>query len=128
MKTKSTAKAAYTDGFLIPVPKRNIAAYRRIASKACKIWMEYGAIDYKECVGDDLNIKGVVSFTKQMKAKKGETVIIAWITYRSKKQRDAVNTKIMKDPRIAAMMDTKSKPVFDMKKMVYGGFKIIVSS
>ena len=116
---------SYVDGFLIPVPKKNLAAYRRIAAKAGKIWRELGALEYRECVGDDLAVKMGVSFPKAAKAKAGETVVFSWIVYRSKAQRDRVNAKVMKDPRIAKMMEGKAMP-FDMKRMAYGGFKVFV--
>lgn len=116
----------YTDGFLIPIPKKNIAAYRRIAQTAGKVWKEHGALEYVECVGDDLNHKMVASFPKILKIKPDETVVFSWITYKSKASRNSVNKKVMKDPRIACMMGEKSMP-FDVKRMLYGGFKIIVN-
>jgi uncharacterized protein YbaA (DUF1428 family) len=119
--------ALYADGFVIPVPKKNIAAYRRMAAKAAKIWREYGALDYKECVGDDLYTEMAMPFTKGIKSKPGETVVFSWIVYKSRAHRDKANAKIMKDPRIAAMCDGKNMP-FDCKRMLYGGFKVIVSS
>ena len=115
----------YVDGFVIPMAKRNLAAYKRIASKAGKVWIEHGALEYRECTGDDLNIKMGVPFPRLAKAKKGETVIFSWIVYKSKKHRDSVNAKVMKDPRLASMMNDKSMP-FDMKRMTYGGFKTLV--
>ncbi|MGI8965897.1 MAG: DUF1428 domain-containing protein [Limisphaerales bacterium] len=117
----------YVDGFVLPVPKKNIAAYRRMAQKASKIWKEYGAIDYKECVGDDLNVKMGLPFPKGIRSKPGETVVFSYIVYKSRAHRDSVNKKIMKDPRIAAMCDPKNMP-FDCKRMIYGGFKTIVES
>lgn len=115
---------SYVDGFVIPVPRKNIPAYARISRKAGKVWREYGALDYRECVGDDLNIKTMkASFPKLLKLKPGETVVFAWILYKSKAQRDRINAKVMKDPRIAAM---GNEMPFDMKRMVYGGFKAIV--
>lgn len=115
---------AYVDGFVLVVPKRKLPAYRRLASKAGKVWMELGALEYRECVGDDLNIKGTLPFPRMAKAKAGETVIFSWITYRSRAHRDRVNAQVMKDPRIARM----SGPMpFDMKRMAYGGFKTLVS-
>lgn len=116
---------AYVDGFVLPISKKNIQAYRRMARAAGKIWQEYGALDYKECVGDDLKIKGVVSFLKLAKCKPGETVIFSWIVYKSKTHRDRVNANIMKDPRIAAMMEPGSQ-IFDPRRIAYGGFKILV--
>lgn len=115
---------AYVDGFVLVVPKRKLPAYRRLASKAGKVWMELGALEYRECVGDDLDIKGTLPFPRMAKAKAGETVIFSWILYRSRAHRDRVNAKVMKDPRIARM----SGPMpFDMKRMAYGGFKTLVS-
>jgi len=119
--------ARYVDGFVIPIPKKNLAMYKKIAQKACKVWMEYGALEYVECVGDDLVQKQTMSFPRQCKLKPGETVMFSWIVYKSKAQRDAVNKKIMKDPRILAMMNLKDHP-FDYKRMVYGGFKAIVEA
>jgi uncharacterized protein YbaA (DUF1428 family) len=115
---------AYVDGFLLAVPKKHLQAYRRIARRVGKVWREYGALDYKECAGDDLRIKGVVSFTRVMRLKPGETVVFSWIVYKSRAHRDRVNAKVMKDPRLANI-DPKSMP-FDMKRMVYGGFRVLV--
>lgn len=117
----------YVDGFLIPVPKRNIDAYRRIAQKASKIWLEHGAREYRECVGDDLNIKGVASLLDSAGAKRDETVVFAWVVYGSRKERDRCNARVMQDPRIAEMMKGKQPP-FDMKRMGYGGFRVIVEA
>ncbi len=119
--------ALYVDGFVIPIPKKKIAAYRRIAVKAGRIWREHGALDYKECVGDDLNTKMALSFTKGIGAKAGETVMFSWITFKSRAHRDKVNAKVMKDPRITSMCDPKDMP-FDCKRMLYGGFKILVAA
>ena len=115
----------YVDGFVIPVPKRNIAAYRRMAQLAGKVWREHGALDYRECVGDDLKVKVCLSFPKGIRAKPGETVMFSWITYKSRAHRDRVNAKVMKDPRLAKMMDPDAMP-FDGDRMLYGGFKTIV--
>ncbi len=117
----------YVDGFVLPVPVKNLPAYRRIARKASKIWREYGALEYRECAGDDLNVQCGVPFPKALKTKPGETVVFSWIVYKSKAHRDRVNAKIMNDPRIAAMVDPKNVP-FDCKRMLYGGFKILVQS
>jgi uncharacterized protein YbaA (DUF1428 family) len=116
---------AYVYGILIPVPKKNLAAYRRMSQKAGKVWMEYGALEYRECVGDDLNVKGTKTVPRQMKPKPGETVVFSWIVYQSRAHRDRINAKVMKDSRLAGMMDTKDMP-FDAKRMVYGGFKVLV--
>jgi len=119
--------AHYVDGYVLPVPKKNLNTYRRIAQKAGKIWREHGALDYKECVGDDLAVKWGVPFPRQMKLKPGETVVFSYIVFKSRAHRDSVNAKVMKDPRLEAMMDASSMP-FDCKRMVYGGFKTIVET
>jgi uncharacterized protein YbaA (DUF1428 family) len=116
---------SYVDGFVLPIPKKNLAVYRRMAEKAGKIWREHGALDYKECVGDDLNVKWGLPFPKIVKPKRGETIVFAYILYKSKAHRDRVNAKVMKDPRLQADMNMSTMP-FDMKRMVYGGFKVIV--
>jgi Uncharacterized conserved protein len=115
----------YVDGFVLPVPKKNIPAYRRLAQKAGKIFHEHGALELRECVGDDLNVKMAVPFPRRIKLKRGETVVFSWIVFKSRAHRDRVNAKVMKDPRIAKMCDPKSMP-FDCKRMVYGGFKVLV--
>ena len=117
----------YVDGFLIPVPKRNLAAYVRMARKAGRVWMEHGALQYVEAAGDDLDVKKVVTFPRSIRLKPGETVVFSWIVYKSRAHRDRVNAKVMKDPRLAPMMDPKAMP-FDAKRMVYGGFKILVDA
>ena len=117
----------YVDGFVLPVPKKNLPAYRRLASKAAKIWREHGAVEYRECVGDDLAVKVGVPFPRTIRARAGETVVFAYIVYRSRAHRDRVNAKIMKDPRLATMCDPKSMP-FDCNRMLYGGFKVIVEA
>ncbi len=114
---------AYVDGFVVPVPKKNLAAYLRLARKAGRIWLEYGALEYLECVGDDLDVKMGLSFRKQAHLKTGETVVFSWIAYRSRAHRDQVNAKVMKDPRLAGM--DRAMP-FDVKRMAYGGFKPVV--
>lgn len=117
---------AYVDGFVIPVPRRKLALYRRQAQKAGKVWRELGALEFRECAGDDLNIKDVgISFPKLARLKPGETVMFSWIVYKSRAQRDRVNAKIMKDPRIAKMMNVMP---FDVKRMTYGGFRVIVDT
>ena len=115
----------YVDGYVLPVPKKNLAAYRRMAQKAGKVWREHGALEFRECVGDDLKTKMAASFPQTIKLKKGETVVFSWIVFKSRAHRDSVNAKVMKDPRLAKMMDMKSLP-FDSKRMVYGGFKVMV--
>jgi uncharacterized protein YbaA (DUF1428 family) len=116
--------ARYVDGYVLPVPKRNIEAYRRIARKAGKIWREHGALEFRECVGDDLNVQTGVPFPATIKLKPAETVMFSWIVFKSRAHRDRVNTKVMSDPRLAGM-DPKTMP-FDCNRMVYGGFKILV--
>lgn len=116
---------SYVDGFVLVIPTKNMPAYRAMAKKACKVWMEHGALDYNEAVGDDLEVKMGIPFTKLVKAKPSETVVFAWITYKNKAQRNKVNAKVMKDPRLQGMCDPENPP-FDCKRMTYGGFKIIV--
>jgi uncharacterized protein YbaA (DUF1428 family) len=117
----------YVDGFVLAVPKKNIEASRRMAQKASRVWKDHGALDYKECVGDDMIVKFGVTFPKQMKAKSNETIVFAYIVYKSRAHRDKVNAKVMKDPRIHEMCDPKDMP-FDSKRMVYGGFKVLVDA
>lgn len=116
---------AYVDGFLLVIPQKQVQAYRRMSTKAGKVWREHGAIEYKECVGEDLNTGFGLSFPRRLKLKRGETAVFSWITYRSRADRDRINAKVMKDPRLAKMMDPKAMP-FDMKRMSYGGFKVLV--
>lgn len=113
----------YVDGFVLTVPKKNLAAYRRMATKAGKIWREHGALEYMEAAGDDLAVKFGLPFPKMTKPKKGETVVFSYIVYKSKADRNKVNAKVMKDPRLH--MDAKAMP-FDPKRMAYGGFKALV--
>jgi uncharacterized protein YbaA (DUF1428 family) len=119
----------YTDGFVIPVSKKKLKQYFQIAKKAGKIWREHGAIDYKECLGDDLNAGAgfAMSFLKGIRVKSGETVVFSFIVYKSRAHRDKVNAAVMKDPRIAKMCDPKDMP-FDCKRMLYGGFKVMVDA
>lgn len=119
--------ANYIDGFIVPVPKKNLQSYRRLAQKAGKIWREYGALDYRECVADDVKVGKLTSFPRSVKLKPSETVIFAWITYKSRAHRDRVNAKVMKDPRLAPTMDPKTMP-FDGKRMIYGGFTTLVEA
>lgn len=116
---------SYVDGFLIPVPKKNLEAYRRIARKAGKVWREHGALDYKECVADDVKPGKWTSFPQAVKLKPGEAVWFSYIVYKSRKHRDRVNAKVMKDKRLAGMMDPKAMP-FDGRRMMWGGFKVVV--
>jgi uncharacterized protein YbaA (DUF1428 family) len=116
----------YVDGYVLPVPKKNIPEYRRLAQKAGRIFREHGALEYRECVGDDLNIKGLVPFPRKIRLKRGETLVFSWIAFKSRAHRDRVNARVMQDPRLAKM-DPKSMP-FDFKRMLYGGFKVLVSA
>ncbi|MBN1205486.1 MAG: DUF1428 domain-containing protein [Myxococcaceae bacterium] len=115
----------YVDGFVVPVPKKNLQAYRRMAQKAGKIWKEHGALEYIECIGDDVKPGKLTSFPQSVKLKPDEIVVFSWIVYKSRAQRDRINKKVMADPRLASMMDPKSVP-FDSKRMFYGGFKTLV--
>ncbi len=116
---------SYVDGFLIAISKKNLKTYKKIATAAKKVWREHGALDYVEAAGDDLVIKGCGSFVPLLKLKKDETAIFAYIVYKSRAHRDKVNAKVMKDPRLAKMMQGKAMP-FDMARMFYGGFKVLV--
>ena len=113
----------YVDGFVVAVPEKNLAEYKKMARKAGKIWKEHGALSYIECVGDDVPVGKVTSFTKAVNLKRGETVVFSWITYKSKRDRDAVNKKVLADPRL--QMDMKNAP-FDASRMIYGGFKPVI--
>jgi uncharacterized protein YbaA (DUF1428 family) len=117
--------AHYVDGFVLPVPKKNLKVYRRMAQQAGRIWREHGALEFRECVGDDLNVKMGLPFPRGIKAKPGEIVVFSWIIYKSRAHRDRVNARVMKDPRFAKM--PKTMP-FDVKRMLYGGFKTIVEA
>ena len=116
----------YVDGFVVPVPRKNLAAYRRMANKAGKVWREHGALEYIECLADDVKPGKVTSFPQSVKLKRGETVVFSWIVYKSRRDRNRVNAKVMKDPRLASMMDLKTMP-FDGKRMFWGGFKVMVN-
>ena len=118
---------AYVDGFVLPVPKRNLDAYRRMARNAAKVWKEHGALEFRECAGDDLETEMTVPFARTVGLKRGETVVFSWIVFKSRAHRDRVNAAVMKDPRMDKMMSTNSMP-FDVKRMVYGGFKVIVDA
>ena len=115
----------YVDGFVLPIPTKNLARYRKLAALAAKVWRSHGAVDYVECVGDDLDVKWGRAFPSLAKAKAGETVVFSWIVYKSKAHRNAVNKKVMSDPRMAGMMET-SKDLFNAKAMAYGGFKVLL--
>jgi uncharacterized protein YbaA (DUF1428 family) len=116
---------SYVDGFVVPVPKRNLAAYRAMARKAGKVWREHGALEYRESVADDVKWGKRTSFPRSVKLKGNEVVWFSWIVYKSRKDRDRVLAKVMKDKRLAPMMDPTGMP-FDGKRMIYGGFKVVV--
>ncbi|MDI4234812.1 MULTISPECIES: DUF1428 domain-containing protein [unclassified Bradyrhizobium] len=115
----------YVDGFILAVPKKNLAAYAQMSRKCGKIWREYGALDYREWVAEDVKPGKLTSFPQSVKLKPGETVVFAWITYKSRAQRDKINAKVMADERLKSMMNGKSVP-FDGKRMIYGGFASLV--
>jgi len=120
----------YVDGYILPLPKKNLAAYRRMARKGARIWREHGALEYRECVGDDLAVKaaaafGIATFPRSLKLKRGETAVFAWVMFKSRAHRDRVNAKVMNDPRLAKM---PTPMPFDFKRMVYGGFEILVAA
>jgi uncharacterized protein YbaA (DUF1428 family) len=117
--------ARYVDGFVVPVPRKNVAAYRRMAQKAGRIWREHGALDFVECMADDVKPGKLTSFPQSVKLKPNEIVVFSWITYKSRAHRDRVNKKVMADPRLKDMMDPKALP-FDGKRMIYGGFAVLV--
>lgn len=115
----------YVDGFIVPVPKKKLAAYRKIAKVAGKVWMDLGALSYVECVADDVKKGKWTSFPRSVKLKPGEVVVFSWITYKSRKSRDAIMAKVMTDKRLEAVMDPKAMP-FDGKRMIFGGFKAMM--
>ncbi|HEV7796834.1 MAG TPA: DUF1428 domain-containing protein [Pyrinomonadaceae bacterium] len=117
----------YVDAFILPVPKGRLQDYRALARKAEKVWKEHGALQYVEAVADDLDVKFGLPFTKTGKFKPGETVVVSFIVFKSRADRDRVNAKVMNDPRIANMMKKGPMP-FDVKRMVYGGFKMLVDA
>jgi uncharacterized protein YbaA (DUF1428 family) len=117
----------YVDGFVLPVPKKKLMAYKRMAQKASKVWRDHGALEFRECVGDDLAVKMGMPFARMLKLKPGETAVFSWIVFKSRAHRDRVNAKVMKDPRIAQTCDPKTMP-FDAKRMAYGGFKVLVDA
>ena len=116
---------AYVDGFVVPVPRKRIAAYRAMARRAGKVWKEHGALEFRECVADDVKRGKRTSFPRSVQLKAGEVVFFSYIVYRSRSERDRINKKVMKDKRLASMMDPKAMP-FDAKRMIYGGFKVVV--
>ncbi|QSQ22670.1 DUF1428 domain-containing protein [Pyxidicoccus parkwayensis] len=115
----------YVDGFVLPLPLKNVAAYRTMARKAGKLWKEHGALAYFECIGDDVKPGKLTSFPQSVKLKPGETVVFSWIVYKSRAERNRINKKVMADPRLAKMMNPKDMP-FDAKRMIYGGFKVML--
>jgi uncharacterized protein YbaA (DUF1428 family) len=117
---------SYVDGFIVPVPKRNVQAYLRMARKAGRVWREHGALQYRECVADDVKPGKWTSFPQAVKLKPGEAVWFSWVVYKSRKHRDRVLAKVMKDKRLAAMMDPKTMPI-DGKRLIYGGFRTRVA-
>ena len=117
----------YVDGFVVPLPRKNLKAYRRMAQKAGKVWRDHGALAFRECVADDVKMGKWTSFPRSVKLKRGETVVFSWIIYKSRAHRDKVMGKVMKDPCIAKMMGQKDIP-FDAKRMIFGGFKMIVEA
>ncbi|MCC6659894.1 MAG: DUF1428 domain-containing protein [Phycisphaerales bacterium] len=117
---------SYVDGFVLPVPKKNLAAYRRMARAAGRIWKEHGALEFRECAGDDFATTVGIPFPKIVKMRTGETIMFSWIVYRSRAHRDRVNKKVMADPRLGAMMQGQKMP-FDPTRMCYGGFKVLVA-
>jgi len=119
--------ARYVDGYVVPVPGKSLAAYRRMVRKAGKVWRDHGALEYIESVADDVKPGKRTSFPKSVKLKRGETVVFAYVVFKSRAHRDRVNAKVMKDRRLATMMDPKSMP-FDAKRMFWGGFKVMVNA
>ena len=117
----------YFDGFVVPVPRKKLDAYRRVAKTASKVWRDHGALEYVECIADDVKPGKVTSFPQSVKLKPGETVVFAYVVYKSRAQRDRVMAKVMKDPRLANMMDPKKMP-FDAKRMFWGGFKGLIEA
>ena len=116
----------YVDGFVVPVPKKNVKAYLAIAKKAAKVWREHGALEVRECIADDVKVGKWTSFPRSVKLKTSETVVFSYIVFKSRKDRDKVNAKVMKDPRLNDMMNGKDMP-FDGKRMIYGGFTVNVA-
>ena len=117
----------YVDGFVLPVAKKKLQAYRRMAQKAGRVWRDHGALEVRECVADDVKLGKRTSFPRSVKLKRGETVFFSYIVYKSRADRDRVNAKVMKDPRITGMGDMKDMP-FDARRMIYGGFKVLVEA
>ena len=118
---------SYVDGFVVPVPMKKLNAYRSMAQKAGKVWRDHGALEFRECVADDVKWGKRTSFPRSVKLKRGETVLFSFIVYKSRAHRDRVNAKVMKDPRITGMGDMKDMP-FDARRMIFGGFKVLVDA
>jgi uncharacterized protein YbaA (DUF1428 family) len=117
--------AKYVDGFIMPLPKANVDKYREIADAAGRLWIEHGALEYKECIADDVKVGETTSFPRSVKLEDDETVVFAWITYESRADRDEVNAKVMADERMKALMEPSGE-IADHKRMIYGGFEILV--
>jgi uncharacterized protein YbaA (DUF1428 family) len=117
----------YVDGFILPIPKANVGKYREIATAAGKLWREHGATDYRECVADDVKVGEVTSFPRSVDLEEDETVVFAWITYESRAERDRINAAVMEDPRMKEMMDPTGE-IMDAKRIIYGGFEVIVGA
>jgi uncharacterized protein YbaA (DUF1428 family) len=117
--------SVYVDGFVMPLPKSNLDRYREIAEEAGRLWREHGALEYKECLADDVQVGELTSFPRSVHLEDGETVVFAWITYESREHRDDVNAKVMNDDRMKALMDPAGE-ITDYKRMIYGGFEVIV--
>jgi uncharacterized protein YbaA (DUF1428 family) len=122
---KQEIEMAYVDGFIVPVPKKNVGAYRSMSRKAGKVWREHGALEYRECIADDVKVGKWTSFPRSVKLKKNETVVFSYIVYKSRADRDRCLKKVMSDKRLAKMMTAKTMP-FDAKRMIWGGFKVFV--
>jgi uncharacterized protein YbaA (DUF1428 family) len=117
----------YVDGYVVPVPKKKVQDYRRLAQRAGKLWREHGALEFREWVAEDVKMGKLTSFPRSVKLKRDETVVFSWITFKSRSHRDRVNAKVMNDPRMADMMDLKAMP-FDAKRMFWGGFELLVAA
>jgi uncharacterized protein YbaA (DUF1428 family) len=118
----------YVDGFVVPVRKKSLDAYRRMAQEAGKIWREHGALEFRECVAEDVKVGKLTSFPRSVQRKPDETVVFSWIVFKSRADRDRINAKVMKDPRLVKMMDAKEDWPFDGKRMIYGGFEVLVEA
>jgi uncharacterized protein YbaA (DUF1428 family) len=119
---------AYVDGFVVPVPRKKLKVYRSMAKKAAKVWRDHGALEVRECIADDVKVGKRTSFPRSVKLKPGETVVFSYISYKSRAQRDRVNAKVMKDPRFAKMINNPGAMPFDGKRMIFGGFKVVIDA